>query len=72
MAFTWRDGRSVMDRDEEIALEAFADRVAEAFDRVATGGRRGFVAGAASSLMGGGYVSGMLSRGKRGTGEVDK
>lgn len=70
--FTWRDGRSVMDRDEEIALEAFAERVAEAFDRVATGGRRSFVADAASNLIAKGYVSGMLGRVKRGTGEVDK
>ena len=68
--FTWRDGRSAMDRDEEIALESFAERVGEAFDRVAPGGRRNFVADAASSLMNSGYVSGMLARRKRTTGDL--
>lgn len=68
--FTWRDGRSTMDRDEEIALEAFSERLGEAFDRVASGGKRGFVADAASSLMNRGYVSGMLARRKRSTGDL--
>lgn len=68
--FTWRDGRSAMDRDEEIALESFAERVGEAFDRVAPGARRSFVSDAASSLMNIGYVSGMLGRRKRTTGDL--
>lgn len=67
--FTWRDGRSTMDRDEEIALESLADRVGEAFDRVASGGKRGFVADAASSLLNSGYVPAMLTR-KRRTGDL--
>lgn len=70
MEFTWKDGRSEMDRDEEIALEAFAQRAGEAFDRVATGGRRSFVADAASNLINRGYVSGMLGRVKRSTGDI--
>jgi len=69
--FTWRDGRSAMDHDEEIALEAFADRVGETFDRIASGGRRGLVADAASALMGIGYMQGILS-GRRKTRDLDR
>lgn len=68
--FTWRDGRSAMDRDEEIALESFAERVGEAFDRVAPGARRSFVADAASSLMNIGYASGILPGRRRRTGDL--
>ncbi len=68
--FTWRDGRSAMDRDEEIALESFAGRVGEAFDRVAPGGRRNFVSDAASSLMNIGYASGILPGRRRRTGDL--
>jgi UDP-GlcNAc:undecaprenyl-phosphate GlcNAc-1-phosphate transferase len=68
--FTWRDGRSAMDRDEEIALESFAERVAEAFDRVAPGARRSFVSDAASSLMNIGYASGILPGRRRRTGDL--
>lgn len=68
--FTWRDGRSAMDRDEEIALESFAEHSRRGVRPRCSGRAQELRCGCGISLMNSGYVSGMLARRKRTTGDL--